>query len=326
MTQLDTRLSPIEITDLAIAEDTIRAGLDSFVRVGEALARIRDGRLYRGTHETFAAYCEDRWKMGRSHAYRMIDASEVAANLSPMGDTVPAPTSERQLRPLVGMSPDLQREAYLRAAETAPDGKLTAAHVEKVAHEIAEVEFIETPEPKLEPKIHANPILTSKSNEWYTPEIYVEAARDVMGSIDVDPASCAQANLTVRAATFYTIEDDGLGRDWPGNVWLNPPYGTDDTGASNAGRWAACLIRQYQEAIARQGIVCVNALTCAPWFQQLWDFTICFTNHRVHFDAPVGSDAPSRPMNGTAFVYLGPNPKKFAERYSEFGAIVRRFP
>src|SRR2546430_17584816 len=64
-----------------------------------------------------------------------------------------------------------------------------------------------------------------KSNEWYTPSKYIETAREVLGSIDLDPASCELANRTVKADKYYTKEDDGLSKEWHGNVWLNPPYG-----------------------------------------------------------------------------------------------------
>lgn len=59
-----------------------------------------------------------------------------------------------------------------------------------------------------------------KSNEWYTPDRYIQAVKEVLGSIDLDPASCAEANQTVGATDYYTKEDDGLEQYWKGNVFL----------------------------------------------------------------------------------------------------------
>ena len=64
----------------------------------------------------------------------------------------------------------------------------------------------------------------SGDNEWYTPGRYVEAARAVLGSIDLDPASSAIAQKTVEAAIFFTEKQDGLKQKWSGKVWCNPPY------------------------------------------------------------------------------------------------------
>ena len=62
-------------------------------------------------------------------------------------------------------------------------------------------------------------------HEWYTPNAVVEAAREAMGAIDLDPASCAEANEIVRAGAFYSRADNALARPWYGKVWLNPPFG-----------------------------------------------------------------------------------------------------
>lgn len=68
---------------------------------------------------------------------------------------------------------------------------------------------------------------SSASNEHYTPRSIIEVCREVMGSIELDPASCELANReNVRAKRFFTKEDDGLERDWDARtIFVNPPGG-----------------------------------------------------------------------------------------------------
>lgn len=121
-----------ENVELDSHEEVIRKGLETFQAVGAALVAIRDGRLYRNSHATFETYCQDRWSISRPQSYRLMAASEVAENLSPLGDTVPPLTNERQARALSKLEPEQQREAWVEAVATAPNGVVTAAHVQEV--------------------------------------------------------------------------------------------------------------------------------------------------------------------------------------------------
>ena len=137
----DNSLTATEATELSQLEATIERGLKTFVEVGGALLRIRDGRLYRASGNTFEEYCRTRWGMERAHAYRMIEAASVVTNLSPMGDILP--TTERQARPLAPLAPERQREAWARVVETAPEGKITAAHIEATVRQMTEREILD---------------------------------------------------------------------------------------------------------------------------------------------------------------------------------------
>lgn len=118
-----------ERTILGLHEKNIAEGQKSFVSVGKSLKQIRDGLLYRETHETFEAYCEGRWDLERGHAYRLIRCAEVYQRC---GQLAAPPKNEAQCRALAALPEDEQAEAWREAIESAPNGKVTAAHVASV--------------------------------------------------------------------------------------------------------------------------------------------------------------------------------------------------
>ena len=97
--------------------------------MGEALAAIRDARLYRQTHDTFEDYCRERWGMSKSHANRLIDSGKVASEMAPIGANI---TSERQARELAKVEPERRQEVIERATE-ATGGNLTARAITEAA-------------------------------------------------------------------------------------------------------------------------------------------------------------------------------------------------
>jgi len=169
-------------------------------------------------------------------------------------------------------------------------------------------------------------IVPEKSNEWYTPAKYIEAAREVMGSIDLDPASCELANQTIKAAQYYTKEDDGLSKEWYGNVWCNPPYGKINN-KSVIELWVKRTIQEYNSGNVEQATLLTTCDSDNGWFQLFWDYLICFSNHNVHFFKPINGvirkDSRSTQMFGTVFVYLGPHESRFIDTFSQFGRIAR---
>jgi flagellar motility protein MotE (MotC chaperone) len=139
-------LTIIEQNNLAELESTIERNLHAFYEVGFALMQIRDNKLYRESFTTFEAYCKEKWGMERNYANKLIQASAVVDNL---GTIVPTPTNEAQARPLTHLEPDQQREAYQKAVETAPEGKVTAKHIEETVREM-KGEMPEEPEEERE--------------------------------------------------------------------------------------------------------------------------------------------------------------------------------
>ncbi len=99
-----------------------------FYEIGKALKEIRDSRLYKQTlFETFDAYTRVRWDMGKSQAYRLIDAYSVVNNLSPIGDILPC--NEAQVRPLAQFEPLRQRKLWKDFLTTGMD--ITAHNIQK---------------------------------------------------------------------------------------------------------------------------------------------------------------------------------------------------
>jgi len=84
-------------------ESVIKKYRQDFYSVGKALKEIRDDRCYHKlSFKTFENYVKVRWDMGRSHAYRLIEAFVVVNNLSPIGDVLPR--NEAQARPLTKLN------------------------------------------------------------------------------------------------------------------------------------------------------------------------------------------------------------------------------
>jgi ParB-like chromosome segregation protein Spo0J len=225
-----------------------------------------------------------------------------------------------------GLSRDTIEQGIKRATAFTDDQMKTLKQAEVTQTEATKIARLPQPEReevvKQVSKGVPTALLTSETNEWYTPPEYVAMARKLMKGIDLDPASNAYANeRVVQAKDFYDIQANGLDKEWRGRVWLNPPYGRDE-GGSNQEAWSRRLIEQYEAGITKEAILLVNANTEAKWFQPLYNYLICFTNHRIRFYNTEGTS--SQPTQGNAFIYFGHQKDRFTELFSTFGVVIRR--
>lgn len=184
---------------------------------------------------------------------------------------------------------------------------------------------------------------SSDSAEWYTPSDYVEAARQVLGVIDLDPASHEEANTIVRAGRFYTAEDNGLVQPWHGRVFVNPPGGTDARGDR--------LVPQFWQKLVGDWIT--HQIDAAIWIgfslEQLQslqgphipspvNYPLCIPSRRIAFVENAAKQAerfarltalgktPSKrssPSHAGYVCYLGPATATFVRVFRAFGAVTR---
>ena len=152
-------VTAVEVPELTEQEISDRLHLErqvekAFYLAGKALTELRDRKLYRSTHKTFEEYCRERFGFERRYPYRLIESTVVVDNLIKMCpnrthfqndlDTSAPDTSEEQilpineyqLRPLIPLEPEVQREAWQKAVEEAggkvPSGRIVKDVVQRI--------------------------------------------------------------------------------------------------------------------------------------------------------------------------------------------------
>jgi phage N-6-adenine-methyltransferase len=160
--------------------------------------------------------------------------------------------------------------------------------------------------------------VSSGDYEWYTPPEVLDLVRRVLGTIDVDPASCAAAQAVVGATTYYTVHDDGLRQPWPGRVFLNPPYKMPEIA-----RFIGKLAEELDAGRTTDVILLVNAATETDWFQRAFAGAraVCFPDGRLHFVSPTRRG--DSPCQGQALLYVGPHVDLFCVVFAALGVSTR---
>jgi len=122
-----TKTESIRLDKLKIE---INTWIEDRFKVGEALAEIRDSKLYRRDYETFEDFCKAEFKWGRDNAYKLITAAETKKSLPENVENFIQNAAQANA---VARIPLDQREEVLKKAAT--NGHLTASRITQAAKE-----------------------------------------------------------------------------------------------------------------------------------------------------------------------------------------------
>ena len=168
----------------------------------------------------------------------------------------------------------------------------------------------------------------SLSIQWHTPDEYLNAARELMGDIDIDPATDEKAQLRIKAKVYYTRETNGLDKLWLGRLWLGTPY---KVGLIE--QFTQRAIEQYQCGNVIEGLILTHTNnTHFDYFQDLLEACsgVCFVRDYIRWvkghekeeeamkDIGVKWE-PEYTKHGNAVLYLGLRPLQFSKIFSKFG-------
>lgn len=132
---------------------------------------------------------------------------------------------------------------------------------------------------------------SSKSNEWTTPQYLFDEFNEEF-NFTLDP--CA-TDENAKCSKYFTIEDDGLSKDWSNDVvFMNPPYGREIK------HW---IKKAYEESLKGATVVClIPARTDTTyWHDFIFDKAddIRFLKGRLKF----GNGKNSAPFPSAIVIY-----------------------
>lgn len=167
--------------------------------------------------------------------------------------------------------------------------------------------------------------LNTLSQEWGTPEKYVNAVRDFFGGhIALDP--CSNEYSIVHAKTEYRLpKHDGLWETWNfPTIYVNPPYGIDQERGTSIKKWlcrCATAHKEYKSEILALVPVATNT---GHWKNYVFGKAtgVCFLyDTRLKFLVNGQNGGKGAPMS-CAMIYWGKDFDKFLAVFSKYGAVI----
>lgn len=171
---------------------------------------------------------------------------------------------------------------------------------------------------------------SSITDRWFTPPDVLERARQVLGMIDLDPASEDAANEHVWAVNILTELNDGLTCRWPVDcsVWLNPPGGKRGNKSMTGMFWAR-LMNYRAAGHLKHGIFMAFSAEAIQNTQgkdqpSVARFPVCIPAKRLRFVSPAGVPGLA-PSHSNAIVYvpgLVDKTELFIETFTDLGDVL----
>lgn len=167
--------------------------------------------------------------------------------------------------------------------------------------------------------------LNTLSQEWGTPEKYVNAVRDFFGgNIDLDP--CSNKYSIVKARTEYRLpQHDGLRESWSfSTIYVNPPYGIDKEHGTSIKKWLCRCATAYKEQKSEVLALVPVATNTGHWKNYVFGVasSVCFLyDTRLKFLVNGKNGGKGAPMS-CAMIYWGKNFERFYTSFRKFGVVI----
>lgn len=167
--------------------------------------------------------------------------------------------------------------------------------------------------------------INTLSQEWGTPEKYVNAVREFFGGhVDLDP--CSNKYSIVRANTEYQLpRHDGLRERWNfPTIYVNPPYGIDKAHGTSIKNWLCKCALAHQQFKSEVLALVPVATNTGHWKHYVFGkaAAICFLyDTRLKFLVNGQDGGKGAPMS-CAMIYWGKEFDRFFSIFAKFGAVV----
>jgi hypothetical protein len=167
--------------------------------------------------------------------------------------------------------------------------------------------------------------INTLSQEWGTPEKYVDAVRQFFGGqIDLDP--CSNDYSIVHAKTEYKLpKHDGLRENWNfPTIYVNPPYGLDKESGTSIKDWLYRCAMAYRQYGAKVLALVPVATNTGHWKRYVFGkaTAVCFLyDTRLKFLVYGQNGGKGAPMS-CAMIYWGLDFDRFYSIFHKFGAVL----